>query len=95
MAVVRSIGDVTLGATGFAYGVFDPAAWGSTTTMVGDVWASRVLLGTAMAAVGLNTSVAVFRGVGVKPFAVGFAGALVVGAVGMSLAALLGGFVSL
>ena len=38
-----------------------------------------MLLGTAMAAVGLNTSVAVFKGVGLKPFAVGFAGAVVVG----------------
>ena len=39
-----------------------------------------------MAAVGLNTSFAVFKGVGLKPFAVGMAGALVVGAVGMMMA---------
>ena len=43
-----------------------------------------------MAAVGLNTSVAVFKGVGAKPFVVGLAGALVVGAVGMLMALLLG-----
>ena len=48
-----------------------------------------------MAAVGLNTSVAVFKGVGAKPFLVGLAGALVVGAVGMLMALLLGPYVSL
>jgi uncharacterized membrane protein YadS len=48
-----------------------------------------------MAAVGLNTSFAVFKGVGARPFAVGLAGALVVGAVGLVMATLFGGFVSL
>ena len=48
-----------------------------------------------MAAVGLNTNFAVLKGVGLKPFAVGMAGALVVGAVGMTLAVLFGRFVHL
>ena len=48
-----------------------------------------------MAAVGLNTSFKVFRGMGLKPFAVGMAGALAVGGVGMILAVLLGRFVHL
>jgi uncharacterized membrane protein YadS len=95
MAVVRSLGDWTLGGSGLAFGLLDASAWTSLTTSVGDFWASRILLGTAMAAVGLNTSFAVFKGVGLKPFAVGLAGALVVGAVGMGMAVLLGRFVSL
>ena len=65
------------------------------TNQIGDFWASRLFLGTAMAAVGLNTSFAVFKGVGAKPFVVGFAGALVVGAVGMLMALLLGPYVAL
>ena len=48
-----------------------------------------------MAAVGLNTSFAVFKGVGMKPFAVGFAGALVVGLTGLTMAILLGPYVHL
>ncbi len=48
-----------------------------------------------MAAVGLNTNFAVFKGVGLKPFAVGMAGALVVGAVGMTMAVIFGRFVHL
>jgi len=95
MAIVRSIGDATLGSSGAAFGVWDARAWGSLTNQIGDFWASRILLGTAMAAVGLNTSFAVFKGVGMKPFAVGFAGALVVGLTGLTMAILLGPYVHL
>jgi uncharacterized integral membrane protein (TIGR00698 family) len=95
MALVRTIGDATLGSMGAAFGVFSADAWSSITKELGDFWASQVLLGTAMAAVGLNTNFAAFKGVGLKPFAVGMAGALVVGGVGMTLAILLGRFVHL
>ena len=95
MAVVRTIGDATLGSWGAAFGVLDADAWASLTRDLGDFWASQILLGTAMAAVGLSTNFAVFKGVGFKPFAVGMAGAIVVGAVGMTLAILLGRFVQL
>ena len=95
MALVRTIGDATLGSTGSAFGVMGAERWVSLTKDLGDFWASQVFLGTAMAAVGLNTSFAVFKGVGLKPFAVGMAGAVVVGAVGMTLAVLLGRFVHL
>jgi uncharacterized integral membrane protein (TIGR00698 family) len=95
MALVRTIGDATLQTTGAAYGGLDAASWGALTAQVGDFWASRVFLGTAMAAVGLNTSLTVFQGVGAKPFAVGLAGALVVGAVGMVMAVVFGRFVTL
>jgi uncharacterized membrane protein YadS len=93
MAVVRTIGDATLGSMGAAYGIFTADAWASLTRDLGDFWASQILLGTAMAAVGLSTTFKVFRGVGFRPFAVGMAGALAVGAVGMTLAILLGRFV--
>jgi uncharacterized integral membrane protein (TIGR00698 family) len=95
MAIVRTIGDATLQSAGAAFGVWDGAAWSRLTNQIGDFWASRVFLGTAMAAVGLNTSIAVFKGVGAKPFLVGLAGALVVGAVGLMMAMLLGPYVSL
>jgi uncharacterized integral membrane protein (TIGR00698 family) len=95
MAVVRTLGDAMLQQTGAAFGMWDQPAWSSLTNQVGDFWASRVFLGTAMAAVGLSTSFAVFKGVGARPFAVGFAGALVVGAVGLAMTALLGSYVTL
>jgi uncharacterized integral membrane protein (TIGR00698 family) len=95
MAIVRTIGDATLQSAGAAYGVWDAAGWSRLTNQIGDFWASRVFLGTAMAAVGLNTSLSVFKGVGAKPFVVGLAGALTVGAVGMLLAIVFGRFVVL
>ncbi len=95
MAIVRSIGDATLTSTGAAYGIWNTAEWARLTNTIGDTWASRFLLGTAMAAVGLNTNLAVFRGVGLKPFAVGMAGAAAVGAVGLILALVFGRYVVL
>lgn len=95
MAVVRTIGDATLQSAGAALGWWDAAAWSNLTNQIGDFWAGRVFLGTAMAAVGLSTSFAVFKGVGGRPFVVGFVGALVVGAVGMVMAVVFGRFVSL
>ncbi|MBY0497117.1 MAG: putative sulfate exporter family transporter [Cyanobacteria bacterium] len=94
MAALRSLGDWTL-TSGEAFGVLSAAQWASLTKSLGDYWASQILLGTAMAAVGLNTNFAVFKGVGLKPFAVGMAGALVVGAVGMTMAIIFGRFVHL
>lgn len=85
MAVVRSVGDT----------FWNTPIWKAVTTQIGDVWGSRYLLGTAMAGVGLGTSLSVFKGVGMKPFAVGLAGALLVGLVGFVMARLLGRFVHL
>jgi uncharacterized integral membrane protein (TIGR00698 family) len=93
MAIVRSIGDAMLGAGSLALGVWDRDGWNALSSLLGDTVGARWLLGTAMAAVGLNTSFAVFKGVGLKPFAVGLAGALVVGVVGFVMATLLGGLV--
>jgi uncharacterized integral membrane protein (TIGR00698 family) len=93
VAMLRSLGDAMLGWGVPALGLWDRQNWAAMTSLVGDTIGARWLLGTAMAAVGLNTSFAVFKGVGLKPFVVGLAGALVVGAVGFAMALLLGGMV--
>lgn len=49
---------------------------------------SKYALGTAMAGVGLSTSMASLQGVGWKPFAVGASGTLVVGGTGFAIASL-------
>jgi uncharacterized integral membrane protein (TIGR00698 family) len=95
MAIVRSLGDWTLGTNGAAFGVWSAAQWAALTKSLGDYWASQILLGTAMAAVGLNTNFGVFKGVGMKPFLVGMAGALAVGLVGITMAIIFGRFVHL
>lgn len=92
MSALRSVGDYTLNAQGAALGLMDADQWSAVTSMVGGTVGSHYLLGTAMAAVGLTTSLSLLRGVGVKPFVVGLAGAAAVGTTGLvaikSLAAL-------
>lgn len=89
VALLRTVGDATL-VQGAAFRIWQAGTWEGIVTRVGDVWGSKYLLGTAMAAVGLGTSFSVFKGVGFKPFLVGLAGALLVGVMGMGMVLLLG-----
>ncbi len=94
MALLRTAGDASA-SSGAVFGVLRTEQWHWLTRQIGEVWGAKYLLGTAMAAVGLGTSLRVFKGVGLRPFAVGMAGALVVGGVGLLMAHLVGRFVHL
>eukprot|EP01127_Copromyxa_protea_P020061 TRINITY_DN6630_c0_g1_i1.p1 TRINITY_DN6630_c0_g1~~TRINITY_DN6630_c0_g1_i1.p1 ORF type:complete len:356 (-),score=51.59 TRINITY_DN6630_c0_g1_i1:70-1137(-) len=85
MALIRTIGDAGVANSGLALGVISPGFWKCLTHLIGGKLGT-CFLGTAMAAVGLNTNFSVLRGVGVKPFVAGFGGALAMGV----LASLLG-----
>lgn len=61
--------------------LIDAAEWKRVTKFLGDDVA-KAAMGTAMAGLGLSTSLSVFKGVGARAFLVGWAGALVVGGVG-------------
>ncbi len=76
MAVIRSVGDATLEG-GSAWGMFDSLAWHEITGTIKS-WAVN-FLAVAMAGVGLGTSLKRLRGLGLKPFYVGFAAAVAVG----------------
>ena len=56
---------------------------------VGATLGTKYLLGTGLAGVGLSVNFEAFRGAGLKPFAVGGAGAALVGGVGLGVALLL------
>jgi len=88
MSILRSIGDATLTRQGSALGLFSPELWTTLIQFVGNV--STYLLGIAMAAVGMSTSAATFRGMGAKPFLVGMAGFFGVGFTGLLNALILG-----
>ena len=90
MVGLRSLGDYGVLASGEALGCVDPATWAAVTAAV-PAFGTQYLLGSAMAAVGLSTSVAVFKGVGLRPFAVGMGGAMVVGLTGFGMSYALGG----
>lgn len=87
MSLLRTVGDSTP--------LMDPATWKSLVKLLGDEAGAKWCLGTAMAGVGLGTEMSVFKGVGLKPFAVGLCGALLVGATGLVMALTLGQLVHL
>jgi len=93
LAVVRSIGDAGINGGGRAFGLWDSGAWKDLFGFV-KTWAVNFLV-LALAGVGLSTSFRTFKGLGVKPFFVGLAAALMVGVVSFVAISLLGTFVAL
>jgi uncharacterized integral membrane protein (TIGR00698 family) len=93
MAVLRSVGDAGLGAGHRAFGIWEVEAWKAVTQ--GIRTGSGYIMATAMAGVGLGTSLRAMRGLGVKPFLVGILAATSVGVVSAVLVLLLGPLVSL
>jgi len=85
MAAVRTAGDYGYAATAG----LDAAEWSRLTKLLGESWATA-LLATAMASVGLSTNLRSFRALGLKPLWLGASAALLVGATGLLLAALVG-----
>ena len=76
MSSLRSGGDILLGQ--------DAEAFHQTMNFIGNDL-SKYALGTAMAGLGLSTSTSSLKGVGWRPFAVGLAGAIVVGGTGFTV----------
>ncbi len=83
MAAFRSIGDASLESGGTAYGIWGAEAWGDLVHAIRTT--AEYCLALAMAAVGLGTSVTQLKGLGFKPFLVGIAAAVAVGAVSIGL----------
>ena len=93
MAVLRSIGDTNLEAGRQAYGLWAASTWDSITSEI-RTW-SGYILATAMAGVGLGTSMKVLKGLGLKPFLVGILAATSVGLISVLLVFVLGSQVTL
>ncbi len=92
LAVLRSIGDAGVNGGHTALGIWNASAW-STAIKETTKW-SGYILATAMAGVGLGTSLKAMRGLGLKPFLVGIVAATSVGAVAILLVFLLGRLVT-
>jgi uncharacterized integral membrane protein (TIGR00698 family) len=93
LALVRSVGDAGIHAGGRAIGVWIEPAWRDITSSAAR-WAVNLLV-VALAGVGLNTRLHILKGLGVRPFVVGFGAALIVGIVSFVAISLLGTFVTL
>lgn len=91
-ALIRTIGDISIENTGSAFGLIHPTNWESFYTF-GSSFGTTYLLGMAMAGVGLSTDFQMFKGIGIKPFYIGFIAAISVGLVSLILISLFGGFI--
>jgi len=81
-AAIRTVGDATLDESGAAWGLWNSAGWDALTATIRG-WAES-FLAMAMAGVGLGTRLAHLRGLGLKPFYVGLAASVSVGAVSLA-----------
>ena len=88
MAALRTAGDWQLAGGSSALGLFDKQTWKDGAEWVGAFLGTKVLLGTGLAGVGLSVDFRAFKGAGIAPFAVGAAGASIVGGVGLGVALL-------
>ncbi len=92
MAAVRSIGDAGIDGGGSAYGLWGAETWKDLTHAIRT--GAEYTLATAMAAVGLGTSITQLKGLGFKPFIVGIAAAVSVGVVSIALVSVFGPLIS-
>jgi uncharacterized integral membrane protein (TIGR00698 family) len=88
-SLFRSLGEATLASSGHAYGVWAATPWKQMIRLLGEQ-TPGVLLGMALAAVGLSTRLSVFRVLGWAPLLLGLAAALVVSLSALGLAAVVG-----
>ena len=91
-AAIRSIGDAGIDGGNSAFGLWGADMWKDLTHWT-RTWAEYTLA-TAMAAVGLGTSINQLRGLGFKPFLVGIAAAVSVGVVSVGLVSVFGPLIS-
>lgn len=88
-SLLRTIGDVTLDNFGLAFNLLSQAAWIKAHNFISS-FGTTYLLGMAMAGVGLSTDFRKFKGIGLKPFYIGFIAAVSIGLVSITLISMFG-----
>lgn len=91
VSILRSIGDVGIGTTNLAFGLFGADSWGDIIKLIKDF--ATILFVIALGGVGLSTDFSNFKGLGIKPFLVGLFSALSIGIVSFISVSLLGGLI--
>src|SRR5699024_1434887 len=94
LSFLRTIGDITLTNTNQAFGLINEEIWTLIYTNLSSL-GSTYFLGAAMAAVGLSTNFNMFKGIGIKPFYIGFVAAISVGVVSFVLISTFGSFITI
>jgi len=88
LALVRTVGDAMLNSGNLALGLMNNSSWSATTGAMAS-WAKDLLI-LAMASVGLNTSVRLLKGLGLRPLLLGLVSAALVGGISFILLSLFG-----
>lgn len=78
LSFLRTLGDLTVLRTGFAFGLLSEGSWRAIYETLSSFGATY-LLGSAMAGVGLSTDLKVLKNIGLKPLYIGLIAALSVG----------------
>lgn len=94
LAFLRTVGDATIENSGNAFGLLQPTTWEKFYSSISS-FGTTYLLGMAMAGVGLSTNFKMFKGIGMKPFYIGFIAAVTVGLVSVTTIKLFGDFIIL
>jgi uncharacterized integral membrane protein (TIGR00698 family) len=92
MAVLRSVGDASINASGSAFGLLSVENWEGIIGIT-KRWA-EIFLVVALAGVGLNTNFGSMRKLGLKPFLVGLGASFSVGMISFGAIMLLGRWVT-
>ena len=91
VSIIRSIGDFGITTNNLAFGFIDINVWEEIIDYIKEF--ATILFVIALGAVGLSTDFSKFKGLGIKPFLVGFSAALTIGIVSFVSVSLLGGLV--
>lgn len=92
LSLLRTIGDVSLEAGSLAFGMLEQGTWESFYSGLSG-FGSTYMLGMAMASVGLNTDLKMFKDLGMRPFYIGLIAALTVGLVSLLLVTMFGSLI--
>jgi len=92
LALLRTIGDAGLVNGTNAFGIWGSGEWKLITGGIKN--ASGYILAAAVAGIGLSTSFKNMRGLGLKPFVIGFTAAATVSLISFIMVSLIGGFVT-
>ncbi len=79
MSLIRTLGDYTLAASGKAFALLGAAQWKTLLVFLGKTLGGTWMIGLALVGVGLSLRADTFRGLGLRPFVLGFSGAAMVG----------------
>ena len=88
LALIRSLGDITLQSSGAAYGLWPSPSWQGVVGGTKELAEASLVL--ALAAVGLDTRFRLLKGLGLKPFCAGLSSAALVGVMGLACAVAFG-----